>query len=284
MTVTDTNLDQGEYTWIEPDGRIGHKMRQSELGSYVGNCAEQVRRDRVSPEMRRESDAASIGTGVHAGIEWAIHQLFDGETPTSTQVQEVALLEFGRYFHMPNYEAVQHSPEKALRLVEEAVEKWHTQIMPTLRPIGAEIPFRRLVLHEDDKRVIYANGTIDYLDEKLGLIDWKTSSSAYRQAEKQRWSLQASMYTWAAAEMGLVDPQKPWTFTFIVMIHDKPVVQIMPVERSPLHADWLKQQALSMALQVEAELPQWNLSDAHWLCSSKWCSHWAACKGQFVEI
>lgn len=280
--ASDTNQGHGPSYWIE-DGKHCHIMRQSELSSYIGTCSEQVRRDRAEPEMRRETDAAAIGTACHAAIQTAIDLTYAGGTPVLGDLVSVARKEFATIEQMPNFFWVSHDAEKASKYITAAVTRFYNEVLPTLHPMGTEIPFRRLVLHEDDQRIIYANGTIDYHDYKVGLVDWKTASRKYQPWEKQRWNLQSIMYPWAAKQIGELQKNDPWDFTFIVFVHGGDI-QTIKVERTELHHQWMKQQALQMAYQVEANLPTWNMNDNGWWCHGKWCPHFAGCKGALIAL
>ena len=283
MTV-DTNADQGAFTWVMEDGRIGHTMRQSELGNYIGMCSEQIRLDRAKPELRRENDAMASGTAVHAGIQHAIDYMMAGGMLTIADIHGVALDEFARIVALPNFSWVSNTPEACIANIKQALDLFHDHVLPGLHPMGTEIPFRRLVLYEDDQRVIYANGTLDYHDKFRGLFDWKTASSAHRAWEKQRWNIQSIMYPWAMKQIGEIPPDAPDDFTFIIFVNGKKAIQTIKVTRTAQHIEWMRRQALQMALQVEANLATWNLNDNGWWCSKKWCSHFSTCKGQFVNF
>ena len=177
--ATDTNAEHGDSYWVE-DGRHHHVMRQSELSNFVGMCPEEMRLNRLHPERRRENDATASGTAVHAGIESAVNHLMAGCTLTLGEMTGVAIQEFASLHDNPSFVVVSNDRSTCEANIRHAMKTFHDEIFPTLHPMGSEIPFRRLILHEDDHRVIYANGTVDYHDHNLGLIDWKTASSAHR--------------------------------------------------------------------------------------------------------
>jgi hypothetical protein len=267
------------------DGRWLHRQRQSTLTSYNETCPEGVRAELYDPSLRRETDAAAIGSAVHAGIEWALEALFAaGEQVDVEEMLARAIPLYEQIEAMPNFFSVKYPQNgiKARQLIREALEKWRQQVLPKLWPSGSEIGFKGLLVHEDAERVIQMNGTMDYLDAEEGLCDWKTSSGPYTPWEKQRWSIQATTYVWAAVEMGLLDPEaESWPFTFVIMQHGAPEVQFLPVIRTRQHFAWLRTKSVEFAkaLELSAHGHEWHRRDSGWWCSGKWCANFSSCKG-----
>lgn len=261
------------------DGRRLHTIRQSTLSSYVGMCAESVRRELVDPSLNKENDAKGVGTAVHAGIEHQIeHLMVGGDYLPVDELAQISIDAFAEIERTPGYEATKWTPLAARVAIKEATRKWYEQVLPALRPAGGEVHFSKLVLYEDSERIIQASGTIDYIDQNGSVIDWKTAGREYTPWEKERWAVQPTMYLWAAQQHGLPCER----FEYVVMVHGKPKVQRLALRRSEGHFAWLKRQALQYAKQVEADLDTWVLNDQGWWCSRSWCSSWMDCKGANV--
>jgi hypothetical protein len=63
--------------------------------------------------------------------------------------------------------------------------------------------------------------------------------------------------------------------------------QIVTVERTAGHGEWIKQQTISLVntlFAMKANLPseRWLMNDQHFLCSQRWCPVWSLCKGSHV--
>jgi hypothetical protein len=225
-----------------------------------------------------ESDAAAIGTSVHAAIEVALQerQSEHGDL-TIDDAFYIATQEMKQLIADPAFVWVKYTPEKADELIGSHLTQWYEQFYPYAEPIWTEQKFK-IKLVEDDEREIYLSGTADYMDNQIGLVDWKTSSRDYKEWEYRRWAIQPTVYCTAFEQ-----PQ----FTYFVM---KPPSQQIPgaqqftVERDSSHAAWLRQQLKNLALQIESGIAPWPLNDQHALCSDKWCPIFQGCKGVHVTI
>lgn len=281
------------------DGRWGHTVRQSTLTTFTHLCAEQVRQVATGMVPATTTSAALIGTAVHAGIERCINEIISSAHPCDPEDQADAA--------MSAWDAglagviMTHSEVDARRLILEATAKWRDQVMWRLDPISAEQRFDKLVLWEDEERVIWASGTIDCVDTS-GVLDWKTSSGSWLPAprvkleladgttkwsgggagkrhEKEKWDIQSTLYTWAAQQLGYeVD-----LFRFIVLVHGKDDVEEVAVRRGPAHVEWVRRLAVRYAREWERGTDHaWHASDAGWWCSANWCPVWQAgrCKGE----
>jgi hypothetical protein len=140
-----------------------------------------------------------------------------------------------------------------------------------------------LPFYEDQDRVIELSGAIDYVD--LIPRDWKTSGSGmgYEKWELQRWNIQATVYTWAAMMLGLVDPvphstgEHQFPFEFVVM--GGKAVKRVTITRTEADWSWLQDKVIRLAKLIESGLDPWPVNDNHALCSPKWCPAWDDCKG-----
>jgi hypothetical protein len=256
------------------DGRWHHTYRQSWLSDALGTCLERARRDRLGLLQRVESDAAAMGTAVHAGIEHAL--LEDGDLE---KMVEVANAEFDRISQLPNFawKSFEAGDVDAVRsLIATALTAWNTEVRDRLAVESVEQRFS-VVVHEDAERVIELVGTIDFiglLDDQPVIIDWKTGKRKYS-SDKQA-SIQASVYSLAAEAMGFGRR----LFKFGVLVRGATSVQMMDVPRWPAHDAWLRAQLLDMAVLLEAELPSWpRTGESSYLCNATWCPAWASCKG-----
>ena len=126
-------------------------------------------------------------------------------------------------------------------------------------------------------------GTMDYVSPSGVIWDWKTAARAYFVNEKQKQSIQASVYTYAGSQLGITT--LPADFRYGVMIRQqKPKAQVVKMIRSQGQIDWLLHQAssaVSSAMSRGTE-SSWFKNDQQNLCSSKWCNYWSICKGAHV--
>jgi hypothetical protein len=263
------------------DGRIEHTFRQSTLGD-LDMCLEKGRRQLAGTLERWESDAASIGTALHGGIEANLEELIldDADMNLSTTI-EIAQQTFSDQLELPNFKWLQETEETARAALTRCATAWYEEIRPTLEPEMLEIPFHGLVIHEDEQRVIRINGTMDYLGHQ-GLADWKTAGSKYKAWEKERWAIQPTVYTLAARLMGIEQAQAEYVpFEFIVMLKSGTQrTQRIKVVRHAGDWRWLVEKCVALAELIEADLAVWPKGDNGWWCSGKWCAAWDSCHPQ----
>lgn len=244
-----------------------HTFRQSWLKEST-LCPERARRNLKGTLPDRETDAAAIGTAVHAGIEAVLRN----EVTDYRDALSVAVSEFEQIEAHPSFTWTKYSHRVAQDRISTYLGHWWG-IKDMFRPVDVEWTFNE-VLWEDEDRIVRVSGTIDLVDERLGLIDWKTSGNgAYETWEYDRWAIQPTVYTFARHDAD--QPQHP--FTYNVMHKDG--VQTFTVWRSEKDWDWLKQRAVQLAKMIEADLDEWPMHDDHALCSAKWCPAWDTCKG-----
>jgi hypothetical protein len=261
------------------DGKWEHTFRQSGLNTALHGCAEQYRAQLAGEFASRGSSAAAIGTGVHASIEHDIDGMICGEDDFDGAVL-AGMKAYNYEASLPGF-VDEHGPRKAGDLILNAYTNWRLRIRPKLHPVGTERTFKQVLLYEDDVRRIYANGTWDYHDRKFGLIDWKTSGREKAPWEEKRWNIQSTLYTWVAELLGDLPVKPVHDFSLIVMVHGKPNIQWLTLQRDQSHRDWLLKQMLQLAHMTEANLDQWPLNDGSWLCSPKWCGKYEVCRGSF---
>lgn len=248
-------------------------LRQSSLNTWM-LCPERARLDMVHPERDSTTDAAAVGTAVHAGIETVLrvhdHALARRNVIASLEENASQI----RWVQVKQLKT-------AFALAERLFEAWLHHVLPQLAgPLAVEETFN-LPWAEINGWQVRLSGTIDYVDENLVVWDWKTSSRPYETWEADRWKIQPTVYGWAMNQLHGIDPVQ---FTYCVLVKKaRPEVQIFDVERSNGHWAWLHRQVESIVAQIDA-LPDgiWPLNDHHALCSAKWCPHWEYCKGLYV--
>jgi len=156
-----------------------------------------------------------------------------------------------------------------------------------------DLPFCEIDVKKHGKKAesvpVFLAGTADIVVDNM-VWDWKTSGSEYRRWEYQRWGRQPDVYTWAAAQSGLIVPDRDglYRFDFKVFVRNADPnagCQTVTVARSANNWKWLETVigrfvnfAYNMGLDRE-----WPLDDQHVLCSPKWCSFFDRCKGSVVD-
>lgn len=269
------------------DGRWRHSFSQSWLND-LELCDERGRLDLVGELPRIESDAASLGTAVHAGAEFVLRDWKEYDSPGSLDdAKQVAQLTLTEMIAMPNWQWKKYDEASMRALADTHVTNWYQQVLPKLSPPDEiEWSFKR-TFHEDDKRQVVFTGTADLVVDPE-LWDWKTSGRPYNIKDKQKAAIQPTIYSWArAAETGAAPP---WRFNYVVMIHPSSKtgkgataqVQELSVLRHAGHVEWLRKRVLAVAEMIEAGLPHWPMKDDGWHCSTKWCPAYARCKGEHV--
>lgn len=262
------------------DGRWSHRFRQSGIKTST-ICLERARREWTGTMPEIETDAACVGTACHAVFEANMlayrdsGEHYDQDTCMEMFEREYALLE-----QSPNFQYVKYKPDEARAFGRACVRHWYQEVRETLDPLHCELNFD-VPLHEDDERVISLSGTIDLVDRRDGLLDYKTSGAGkYQEWQYERWAIQPTAYTYAAHKLGLDEYAN--TFGYIVL--SKSGVQRFSVERNAGHWDWMRNQCVSLAHLIEAGLTKWPTNDTHALCSAKWCPAWLDCKGLHLNI
>jgi hypothetical protein len=251
----------------------GYVFSQSWLGTYF-NCPEQARLEMVGEMPRIESDATAMGSACHSGIELVLGggTISDGLAACHAKFEELEAL--------PEFNWVQvKTRDTAQRMITKLFTSWVDHILPQLPAVDAvELKFQ-LPLGPR----MWLKGAIDCVDEHGTVWDWKTAGRPYEPWEKERWAIQPTAYTQAVANLGTYEPRDNWEFTYAVMLKSgRDPVQLVNVTRHQGHWDWLAKQCQSIVALIEADLPVWPLRDQHVLCSAKFCSVWAQCKGAFV--
>lgn len=279
------------------DGRWVHTFRQSMVGTYL-DCPERARREIYGLVDRVENDAASVGTAFHAVAEDAVNLLGeDGIQISADDCVDLFDVHWDQMCNDMDIQWVKRKHPAATKYGRKIAHRFGEHVLGQLEPFAVEVGFGPIQIHEDETRVIVITGSIDYVDQRLGLVDWKSASRLYEKWEKQRWAIQPSFYDYGfravVDEMVGYDgepyrgPLGEWNYCVFPDIK-QPEVQWVPVTRTPAHTDWLREQLVGIAQQLEATeagyLTEWVKRDQHALCSSRWCPAHSSCKGVHVEI
>lgn len=260
-------------------------VRQSWFGDYL-ICPERARYAIVQPSFRSGSDATAIGTGIHAGIEWAL---------AHSTLMDIDLDQLCEYTQQQVADELA-KPVKRTKISDDAdgipvtvsamMEAWYMDIAPTVG-WGGEVerkfryPSGMMAMNGYE---IWFEGTVDYIDTNGVLWDWKTAARPYNGREKQERSYQTTVYCqWAKVEgLSSGDTQ---SFNYGVMVRQKsPKAQVVQIERHQGHYDWLNRQVQTIvnnALLVSDQV-SWPMNDQGALCSATWCDYWSICKGAVV--
>ena len=260
-----------------------HYFSQSLLNTFQ-TCPEQARHELLGDVPRIESPKMALGTAGHAAIEATLRAIQDDKNFTFDDAADLMVSTFEDRTYLAEYQPDETLDiEWAKRRGVSALSNWWDDVRPQVDPLFIEQPFEYL-LWSDAQRQIYMKGTIDCVDTKRAIWDWKVSGSERKAWKDQRGSVQAATYTLGLAKRGRmagVVPDTTMNFKYAVM-HEKGV-QIVDLQQTLKHWFWLQEQALSLAYLVEANLPKWPVVDDDWHCNVNWCPVFASkqCKGAY---
>jgi hypothetical protein len=261
----------------KPNSRV--YVRQSWLND-MAICPERARYGLTRPEFRTSTDATIIGTSLHTGIESVL-----GDGVNYDGMLEVVREQYDVLASQP-HQSTNIDAESIPTYLESMSKSFYDSILPTVK-VGGKIEhkFQAPLGVVVNDMAVWLEGTMDYVDPDGIIWDWKTSSRAYNIKDKQKSSIQASVYASAATALQL-SPQYPVDFRYGVMVRNlKPKAQVVSLVRTEAHNEWLKRfvlGALNTALTVGVD-NNWFMNDSSNLCSSSWCSYWSICKGAFVS-
>lgn len=275
------------------DGRREYRFRQSWINTAM-ICPERGRLEMIGAMPRRETDATAVGTAVHATFERVIDEFMrKGEWPEVWDILSVFDEEWQYMQDTTEIHWVKRKEKGAANFGARVVERWSRYMIPLLDPFATELAVPRTALYEDDEVILSITGTADYLDSKLGLIDWKTASRTYEEWEYHRWAVQPTVYTYGLAQMvkngdksveGYDGPIDEFTYAVFPDRAKGDIPQVFTVSRGPKEWGWLAEQMLSLLPLIERPESRWPLRDQHALCSEKWCGAWDRCKGRPLRL
>jgi len=281
-------------------------LHQSDISQYM-KCPEQFRlANGISPNAtwnppdggRVESDAATVGTVLHGVIEQDLIYPFDTlEKANSFGRQYLGSLITGYVEDGVEYrtESFGADPQVALRELGWLIESWYKSAERTywlerdpktfLIESFFDVPFVKRPGREICE--VRLAGTPDLVDlQENRVVDWKSASRPYQRWEYQRWGIQPTAYTFAAADQGLIEPNGDglYKFDYRIFIKGKKLeTQGITVLRGPGQWGWLTQVVNNIADLAESDATVWPLRDDGWWCGPRWCPIWTTCKGMFVD-
>lgn len=284
---------------IESDGIHLH---QSDIETFT-QCPEKKRLSILAGmnEETFQSDAAFVGTCMHGVIQ---HELENGPFDDLFSAQQ-----YSAFIYLQGFEAMIAdgktvysretfgNDQKALEALARLVEVWwvssERDMLMMMDPADMRVEWQfdrqfTKIDTDDGPLPIFLAGTAD-LVLPWAVWDWKSASSPYQRWEKQRWGVQPSVYTWAAADAGLIVPNKDEKFEFrfkVALRRMKPEpFQDVPIYRSARSYEWLErrvQNIVSYVMRVGLT-NEWTLTDNSALCGPKWCPFWEVCKGKHID-
>lgn len=265
---------------MQPDRPV-HEFHQSWL-STLFECPEQARLIHRDLYPRDQTEAAASGTAVHAAIQAVVVDDASFEDALQRGVDTFRTLEADEAFRWVKVTREQ----TAIKHIENGLLSWWTWELPRLgAPQLVEEPFR-FTFYEDDEREIVLAGTIDYV-EASGIKDWKLTGNRDKYGKDgwklKRWGVQPTVYSAALRHWGLYGPDEVVPFEFVALSPQGHKPQVLEAPRSLADVNWLRDQCITAAKQIEANLDEWVKRDQSALCSPKWCTAYATCKGAHVK-
>ena len=266
----------------EHDGVTRYTIRQSWLNKYLTMCPASAMWDVIRfPNGTPPSTATAIGTAMHAGIEVTL--LGGDRTAVIDEMTEAWTTERDT----PGFKRDPAIPDsQAIQMAARCYKAWENEIYPTLEVTDnmyVEHAFN-LKVDERDGEELWIKGTWDAMPGVLH--DWKTGSnpSHYSTNELKR-KVQATLYTLAAAKLGLVDPTRPVPFKYGVVFKRKTMdcpTQIFTTTRTPQDWGFLVWQMWKVvdAWKHQIEI----LNNQGWWCSTKFCEHYNGCAGSLQPV
>lgn len=263
------------FEGLDERGRSVYRMSQSTI-KQTQICPERGRRTLLRLDPDGATDSTAKGRAVHTAIELSVSDMIDGRGPWDLDdMIELACQEFDEEMELPNSRWVKVAKQTTIYAhITNMLTTWYNEVMPNLDPMAVEVNFGPVVFAEDDDVVVKVTGQVDYIDRGGFLGDWKTAGRKWEAWEHQRWDVQPTMYLWALQEQ--FDDH---TWKWVVLVENGEL-QVIDTERGYTDFLWLKEQALAIAHNLEANYEgPWLKNDTHALCSEKWCNAYAVCKG-----
>ena len=270
-------------------------LRQSGLETFL-LCPERARRQWFEGEPEETNDAAATGTAIHLAVHDNLWSRREDREPVPTSGMVAIAKRKYNELHETGIRYVKGTYEDAMAFIETGVPAWRAFIEPYVAvdenlklEWEFDVPLMTWqgIVGENYRAnwpwQVRLTGTSDCVD-RYRIYDWKTAGQAYKQWEKQRYSVQATVYAHAATYEGLLDWPIDFSFAVISKLKTKEFAELVHVKRYEGHVDWLCQQvhALLTLWDSVGEQGPWPLVDTHALCSEKWCPFWSTCKGASI--
>lgn len=267
------------YKGRQADGRHLHVFSQSGIKA-VETCPERGRRALLKLHPRTYTDSTAMGEAVHLAIELAVQSRIDQQGDMHFEdLRAIAGAHFDEVMALPGSRWVKiKTADTIYKYIHNCLSAFYVNVLFTLSPQAVELHFPPTTIHEDEHRVIQLEGTADYLDAVTGLADWKTASRRWEALEHVRWDVQPTVYSWLLWMGGNVEftGGVPWTWH---VFQTNGEYERIETTRGPADWAWLKERCVGLAIQMEADLPEWFKNDTSFLCSPKWCDAYSSCKG-----
>lgn len=283
----------------------GIHLRQSDITAFMA-CPEQYRRTNFDPTyVGSESDAALVGTSLHALIaEELDNGFYDRQFDAACFALDYlrnAIESFELAGTPYNRESFKTDDKAGIFLANVCQDWFHSEERRYLQSVD---PQDRLVEWEFDvpfttlgDTAIWLTGTSDLvLPRRNQVWDWKTAGRDYELWEKQRWAIQPTVYLYAAIHEGHVGMDANGLAHFEYKVFQRGTLgdggkadpkpgQTYPVTRSDASFKFLEKTVrnmVNMQLTLGTDV-EWPLNDSGWHCSPKWCAFFADCKGKLID-
>lgn len=266
---------------------ITYTFSQSWLGTYL-RCPELARRELLGLSPDVETDAAAVGTAVHAAIEACLTEGVDFDGMVDVWEDTFYPLTEKETFAWKKYH-VRSAREMGITFIHKWCEWYDTaEDVPDPGRDLFEHSFS-VPLHGDEERKIVLKGTMDVCDPTkatYAALDFKTSGryspTPYDEKLYGNSAIQPTAYTFAHSVLYPQPTKRKLDFRYVVMT--KLGVQDFTVQRGPKDWSWLTERCVDATHLIEADLPSWpklgDVAEASPLCSKKWCPSFADCKGR----
>jgi hypothetical protein len=257
-------------------------IRQSTLKSWL-MCPRSFWHKTWGDVTDPTSDAALIGTAMHAGIEFILH---GGDAQQAHRRAQAELDLQWDECRKVTYKSHDVASAWVTKLLDQWLDTVYPQVPAPLVDSSTglpmiEWPFNVTAGYIMDGTVeVRFSGTADYVDENGVVWDWKSAGRKYEQWEVDRWHVQPSVYTYALSQS---TGDFYGDFQYGVMVRGNGATgQVVQTTRTAGDHQWVISQAHTLAAQIVAnarDMNIWMTNDQGWWCSPKWCPAWDQCKG-----
>lgn len=240
------------------------------------------------------------GTAMHAAVEAFLRgEIEQADMPAFAEARAHDAATFGVLQKDGTTVPLTYSsfsgPDEMIFHAANCTRGWIADVCPYLQANDymegdAEVGFQFDAFEHRDWTIQF-EGTCDWIPRRGNeIIDWKTGTeSRYKQADKQRYSIQGTVYT-AAAVAGCFGREFAWPvdFTYGVAIRLKTKFRgiTVTIQRNQEYWSWLAhrvRQLVDMFLDLGLDKPWPMVDESFSLCSRKWCSFYDSCRGAHIS-
>jgi CRISPR/Cas system-associated exonuclease Cas4 (RecB family) len=247
-------------------------LSASQINKYLG-CPKQYEQEYVlglAPEMKKPV-AMAIGSTVHKYVETHIKEMLATElTPqVDSRILALADVEIDGILNPDELDLDIFPNTDAARVYAQNLYKvWYKELSPILLPSKSESKFESLV---GDVPVL---GYIDYVDSSAGfpeICDLKVVEKSKTEADA-RDSIQLAMYA-------IVENNPKVRFDSVVK-NKTPKLNQVRYSYTPGELQYFTDLIGEVALNIsQGNFPK--TSPSNWMCTAKWCSFFAQCRGKY---